>query len=92
MNHCLNRGLDITEYVNQCKVLNGELDWYSEQYRLVIKELYSLNSLTALHVILATFENLNQYLLSTKPNDLERVFTFPTYIVWRLIMKVVSLH
>jgi hypothetical protein len=76
MKHCLNIGLDLAEYIEQCRVLNSELDWYGEQYKQVIRDLYSLDSFTALHVILAIFENLNQYLLSAKPNELEQVFYF----------------
>ncbi|CAM4284139.1 hypothetical protein FHS16_002240 [Paenibacillus endophyticus] len=79
MKHCLDHGLDIIEYAEQCKILNEELDWYGEQYNQIVREMHALDPITALHVILATFENLNQYLLSNKPDDLERIF-YSSYV------------
>lgn len=76
MQYSLEEGLDIKDYVEQCRVLNAELSWYSEQYKEVISELYSLNPVTALHIILSIFENFNHFLLSNKPNDLERIHYF----------------
>jgi hypothetical protein len=72
--HCLALGLQIEDYSEQCRVLNVEMDWYSEEYKRIVRKLHSLDSFTALHVILATFENLNQGLLGAKPTKLDRVF------------------
>lgn len=74
MKLCLDYNLDVADYVEQCRVLNIELEWHSEQYRQVVQELQSLSPDEALHVILAIFENLNQNVLGAVPNDLERIF------------------
>lgn len=74
MKYTLDLGIDFGNYIEQCKLLNRELDWYGEQYKSVIQSLYSLDPYTAIHIILATFENLNQFLLASKPDEMERMF------------------
>ncbi|MCU5681281.1 hypothetical protein [Bacillus wiedmannii] len=76
MQYCLDSGLNIKEYVEQCKVLNKELDWYGEQYRLILKEFHTLDPHTTLHSFLSTFENSNHLLLSEEPDELQQAFYF----------------
>lgn len=76
MNYSLEKGIDLVDYIEQCRVLNAELDWYSEQYHSIIRELFSLDNITALHVILSIFENFNQRILSKVPSEEEQIFYF----------------
>ncbi|ACO25971.1 hypothetical protein MRY88_15935 [Bacillus cereus] len=77
INFCMRKDLNLMDYAHQCQVLNKELDWYGERYKLIVSGLYSLDPYNALHVILNVFENINHQILGTKPTELERVYYGP---------------
>ncbi|NNU96286.1 hypothetical protein [Anoxybacillus sp. EFIL] len=76
MNWCVEQGILDNEYVQQCRLLNNEMEWYVDQYKLVLEELYRFHPVVALHIIVSIFENFNLEILSRKPNNYERLFYF----------------
>ncbi|MDD9265044.1 hypothetical protein [Bacillus toyonensis] len=71
---CLELNLDIKVYAEQCQLLNHELDWSGERYKLLSNDLHSLDPFSALHVILNVFENINHEILGAEPNKIERLY------------------
>lgn len=65
---------DMKDYILQCELINKEIEKQVNLIQIEMKKMYRLHPITALHVLISTFENFHHYLLRQNINMMDSTF------------------